>query len=167
MWTADEERINLTDAKSVGYEHFIFEIIPVGGNAPESPAFEPSAKVYIIDAEGRYLTNTTVKGVGGTPEFMARRDDDSQLWRFNLVDETGRFSLTSAADDRYVNEICNFGTNAYNPQWNTYILQEKGGLFSIRNAGNGGNNYWIVDGKHISTANIPAAESFQFKIVNK
>ena len=98
---------------------------------------------------------------------MARRDDDSQLWRFNLVDETGRFSLTSAADDRYVNEICNFGTNAYNPQWNTYILQEKGGFFSIRNAGNGGNNYWIVDGKHISTANIPAAESFHFKIVNK
>ena len=167
MWTADEERINLTDAKSVGYEHFIFEIIPVGGAATETPMVEPGAAVYIIDNEGRYLTNTTVKGVGGTPEFMVRRDDDSQLWRFNLVDETGRFSLTSAADDRYVNEICNFGTNAYNPQWNTYILQEKGGLFSIRNAGNGGNNYWIVDGKHISTANIPAAESFQFKIVNK
>ena len=167
MWTADEERINLTDAKSVGYEHFIFEIIPVGGAATETPMVEPGAAVYIIDNEGRYLTNTTVKGVGGTPEFMVRRNDDSQLWRFNLVDETGRFSLTSAADDRYVNEICNFGTNAYNPQWNTYILQEKGGFFSIRNAGNGGNNYWIVDGKHISTANIPAAESFQFKIVSK
>ena len=61
MWTADEERINLTDAKSVGYEHFIFEIIPVGGAATETPMVEPGAAVYIIDNEGRYLTNTTVK----------------------------------------------------------------------------------------------------------
>lgn len=122
---------------------------------------EPGAAVRIIDTEGRYLTNTA----GGTPEFSERRDDNSQLWRFNLVEETGRFSLTSVADDRYVNEICNFGTNAYSPLWNTYILQEKGGLFSIRNAGNGGNNYWIVNGRYPSTANIPLAESFLFKIV--
>ena len=167
VWTADEERINQDSEKNIRYEHFIFEIIPVGGNAPQSPAFEPGASVYIIDGEGRYLTNTSVNGVGGTPEFMAKKDDDSQLWQFNLVDETGRFNLTSAADGRYVNEVCNFGTNPYNPQWNTYILLEKGGAFAIRNAGNGGTNFWIVNGKHTSTANIPLAEAYQFTIVKK
>ena len=167
VWTADEERINQSSEKNVRYDHFIFEIIPVGGNVPECPVVEPSAAVYIIDSEGRYLTNTSVNGVGGTPEFMAKKDDDSQLWQFNLVDETGRFNLTSAADGRYVNEVCNFGTNAYNPQWNTYVLLEKGGAFAIRNAGNGGTNFWIVNGKHTSTANIPLAEAYQFTIVKK
>jgi hypothetical protein len=167
VWTADEERISQTGEKNVRYEHFIFEIIPVGGNAPETPAFEPSAKVYIIDAEGRYLTNTNVNGVGGRPEFMDKKDDDSQLWQFNLVDETGRFNLISAADNRYVNELGYFGTNAYNAAWNTYVLQEKGGVFSIQNAGNAGRNYWVIDGKHPSTANIPLAESFLFSIVKK
>ena len=167
VWTADEERINQSSEKSVRYEHFIFEIIPVGGEAAASPAFEPGDLVYIIDNDGRYLTNTNVNGVGGTPEFMPKSDDASQLWLFCLVDETGRFSLNSAADGRYVNELCNFGTNDYNATWNTYVLQEKGGMFSIQNAGNAGRNYWVVDGKHPSTANISWAESFQFKIVKK
>ena len=108
-----------------------------------------------------------MNGAGGAPEFAAKSDDNSQLWQFNLVDETGRFSLTSVADNRYVNELGRFGSNAYNAQWNTYILQEKGGVFSIRNAGNAGNNYWVVDGKYPSTANIPWAESFLFKIEKK
>ena len=164
MWSADEERIKPTAEKNIRYEHFIFEIIPVGGNVPESPVVEPGAAVYIIDSEGRYLTNTSVNGVGGTPEFMAKKDDDSQLWQFNLVDETGRFNLISAADGRYVNEIGNFGSNPYNALWNTYVLTEQNGKFAIRNAGNGGSSYWIVNGKHISTANIPAAESYQFQI---
>ena len=167
VWTADEERINQSSEKSVRYEHFIFEIIPVGGEAAASPAFEPGDLVYIIDNDGRYLTNTNVNGVGGTPEFMPKSDDASQLWLFCLVDETGRFSLNSAADGRYVNELCNFGTNDYNATWNTYVLQEKGGMFSIQNAGNAGRNYWVVDGKHPSTANIPLAESFLFSIVKK
>ena len=167
VWTADEERINPTNEKTIRYEHFIFEIIPVGGNAAASPAFEPGDLVYIIDNDGRYLTNTNVNGVGGTPEFMPKSDDASQLWLFCLVDETGRFSLNSAADGRYVNELCNFGTNDYNAAWNTYVLQEKGGMFSIQNAGNAGRNYWVIDGKHPSTANVPLAESFQFSIVKK
>ena len=167
IWTANEERIMQTPEKNIRYEHFIFEFIPVGAEQAKSVVVEPGAAVYIIDSDGRYLTNTTANGVGGTPEFMAKRDDDSQLWHFNLIDETGRFNLISAADGRYVNEVCNFGTNPYNPLWNTYVLTEKGGSYAIRNAGNGGSNYWIVNGKHISTANIPAAESYQFQIVVK
>ena len=167
MWSANEERITPTAERNVRYEHFIFEIIPVGGATAEPAIVERATPVCIIDNEGRYLTNTNVNGVGGIPEFMDKKDDNSQLWLFCLVDETGRFSLNSAADGRYVNELCNFGTNAYNPLWNTYILQEKGGMYSIRNAGHGGNNYWVVDGNHPSTANIPWAESFLFKITKK
>ena len=167
VWTADEERINQSSEKSVRYEHFIFEIIPVGGEAAASPAFEPGAEVYIIDAEGRYLTNMSVNGVGGRPEFADKNDSNSQLWIFNLVDETGRFKLVSAADNRFVNELGYFGTNAYNATWNTYVLQEKGGMFSIQNAGNAGRNYWVIDGKHPSTANVPLAEAYQFTIVKK
>jgi hypothetical protein len=167
VWTADEQRINQSSEKNVRYEHFIFEIIPVGGNAAETPVIEPGAAVYIMDGEGRYLTNTNMNGAGGVPEFMAKKEDDSQLWQFNLVDETGRFSLTSAADGRYVNELCYFGTNQYNAQWNTYILFEKGGAFAIRNAGHGGSNFWVVDGNRASTANIPLAEAYQFTIVKK
>ena len=167
MWTADEERIHTSGDRSVRYEHFIFEIIPVGGDVPAAPAFESGAVVCIIDSEGRYLTNTAVNGVGGRPEFTAKDDSDSQLWRFTLVEETGRFNLTSVADNRYVNEIPAFGTNAYNAGWNTYILQEKGGVYSIRNAGHSGNNYWVIDGSHLSTANVPLSESFLFQIVKK
>ena len=165
--TADGTRLTPEQAKDVRYEHFIFEIIPVGGATTEAPIVEPSAAVYIIDAEGRYLTNTSVNGVGGTPEFMAKKDDDSQLWQFNLVDETGRFNLSSVADGRYLNELGNFGTNSYNADWNTYILLEKGGTFAIRNAGKGGTHFWIVNGKHPSTANIPLVEAYQFTIVKK
>ena len=167
VWTTYVDRISQSGEKSVRYEHFIFEIIPVGGEAAASPAFEPGAEVYIIDAEGRYLTNMSVNGVGGRPEFADKNDTDSQLWIFNLVDETGRFNLVSAADNRYVNELGYFGTNAYNATWNTYVLQEKGGMFSIQNAGNAGRNYWVIDGKHPSTANVPLAESFLFSIVKK
>ena len=166
-WTADEERINPVKEKNVRYEHFIFEFIPVGGASVEAPVVEPGVAVYIIDGTGRYLTNTSVNGVGGAPEFTAKSGDESQLWYFNLVEETGRFSLVSAADKRYVNELGNFGTNPYNPLWNTYVLLEKGGVFAIRNAGNGGSNFWVVDGKHPSTANVPLAEAYQFTIVKK
>ena len=63
-----------------------------------------------------------------------------------------------------MNEICNFGTNAYNPLWNTYVLTEQNGKYAIRNAGNGGSQFWIVNGKHPATANIPVAEAYQFTI---
>ena len=48
-----------------------------------------------------------------------------------------------------------------------HILIEKGGSFAIRNAGHGGNSYWVVDGKRASTANVPLAEAYQFTIVKK
>lgn len=166
MWSATDERIVLTDDKALKAGHFIFEIIPVGGDTQAHPGVESGEAYYIMDGEGRCLTNMSVGGQGGTPTFTARREGDkAQLWRFTLVEETGRYNLTSAADDRYVNEICNFGTNQYNPLWNTYVLTEQNGKFAIRNAGNGGTSFWIVEGNRTGTANIPLAEAYLFTIV--
>lgn len=167
MWTANDERIRPTPEKNVRYEHFIFEIIPVGGETPAHPTIESGETYYIMDGEGRCLTNMNVEGTGGKPEFTTRREGDkAQLWVLTIVEETGRYNLKSAADGRYVNEVCNFGTNPYNPLWNTYVLTEQNGKFAIRNAGNGGNSYWIVDGKRLGTANIPTAEAYQLTIGN-
>ncbi|MBQ2969275.1 MAG: beta-N-acetylglucosaminidase domain-containing protein [Bacteroidaceae bacterium] len=165
MWTADEERIYQAPEQNVRNDHFIFEIIPVGGETPAHPTIESGEAYYIMDGEGRCLTNMNVGGQGGTPEFAARREGDkAQLWVLTIVEETGRYNLKSAADDRYVNEICNFGTNQYNPLWNTYVLTEQNGKFAIRNAGNGGSQFWIVNGKQPGTANIPTAEAYQWTI---
>lgn len=122
-----------------------------------------------MDAQGRCLTNNNVKSLGGRPTFANKREgDDAQLWRFSLVKENGRYILENVADGRYLNEICNFGKpDAYSPDWNTYILTEQDGKFAIRNAGNSGSNYWIIEGNRLSTAKVSQSESHIFTIVKK
>ena len=166
VWNANGERIVLTDDKAVKAEHFIFEIIPVGGEPQQHPTIESGEAYYIMDAKGRCLTNNNAGGNGGRPTFAAKRDGDkAQLWRFTIV-ENGRYKLISTADDRYLNEVCSFGKpESYSPDWNTYVLTEQGGLFSIRNAGKGGTNYWVVDGNRPATAKVSQSESHLFTIV--
>ncbi|MBR5235418.1 MAG: hypothetical protein IKV24_04375, partial [Bacteroidaceae bacterium] len=169
MWMADEERINLTEDKSVKAEHFIFEIIPVGGETKTYPTVESGEAYYIMDDNGRCLTNGNVNGQGGRPTFAAKREGDkAQLWRFIVIGENGRYRLESVADDRYVNEVCNFGKpEAYAHNWNTYILTEQDGKFAIRNAGSGGSNFWIIEGNRLSTAKTSQSEAHIFTIVKE
>ena len=169
MWMADEERINLTEDKSVKAEHFIFEIIPVGGETKTYPTVESGEAYYIMDDNGRCLTNGNVNGQGGRPTFAAKREGDkAQLWRFIVIGENGRYRLESVADDRYVNEVCNFGKpEAYAHNWNTYILTEQDGKFAIRNAGSGGSNFWIIEGNRLSTAKTSLSEAHIFTIVKE
>ena len=166
VWNANGERIVLTNDKAVKAEHFIFEIIPVGGDTQQYPTVESGEAYYIMDAKGRCLTNNNVNGQGGRPTFAAKREGDkAQLWRFTLVSENGRYNLESVADGRYLNEVCNFGRpTAYSPDWNTYVLTEQGGMISIRNAGAGGSNYWIIEDNRLSTAKVSQSESHLFKI---
>ena len=43
-----------------------------------------------------------------------------------------------------------FGVNPYSPDWNTYIiLRGENGKYAIRNAGNGGNSFWGVEGNEL------------------
>jgi hypothetical protein len=166
VWNASGERIVLTNDKAVKAEHFIFEIIPVGGDTQQYPTVESGEAYYIMDAKGRCLTNNNVNGQGGRPTFAAKREGDkAQLWRFTLVSENGRYNLESVADGRYLNEVCNFGRpTAYSPDWNTYVLTEQGGMISIRNAGAGGSDYWIIEDNRLSTAKVSQSESHLFKI---
>ena len=155
--------------KTVKAEHFIFEIIPVGGETKTYPTVESGEAYYIMDAQGRCLTNGNVNGQGGRPSFAAKREGDkAQLWRFVIIGENGRYRLESVADGRYLNEICNFGKpESYSHDWNTYILTEQDGKFAIRNAGSSGSNYWIIEGNRLSTAKVSQSESHIFTIVKE
>lgn len=165
FWTSDGTYINQGSDNQYMIKNFIFELVPVG-EEPAHPGIEEGHTYYIMDEEGRCLTNNNPNGSGNTPTFQTRKTPyaTTQLWKFQVVEETGRFKLVSARDNRYVNELGNFGTNPYDNTWNTYIIHEKGGVFCIQNAGNSGNSYWTVDGNRISNANLPAAESFLFRI---
>ena len=65
---------------------------------------------------------------------------------------------------RYLNEVGRFGANPYNENWNTYELTLKDGRYAIRNAQNGGTDYWTVspDGRFIG---FTSSEPFWFEIV--
>lgn len=166
FWKTDGTNISQGTDNSIMFKNFIFELVPVGGETKTYPGIVEGHTYYITDEEGRCLTNSNPGGSGGTPTFQARKSpyNTTQMWKFVLVEGTSRFKLLSARDNRYVNELGNFGTNPYDDTWNTYIIHEKGGVFCIQNAGNSGNDYWTVDGNRISKANLPLNESFLFGI---
>lgn len=99
---------------------------------------------YHIIYNGRYLTN---RNGSSNPTFVKDADNvnpNRQVWTIRYVSETGRYSIVSAEDSRYVNEVCNFGTNPYSDAWNTYNITSLGGLYAIQNGGNGGQLFWTV-----------------------
>ncbi len=105
---------------------------------------------YYILYQGKYLSN----GTGGaadtpqSPKFLAEVDNINparQSWRIAYDSAKGRYSLRSVYDDRYVNEIFNFGTNPYSADWNTYVITPLGDYFAIQNAERGGKKFWSVN----------------------
>lgn len=108
---------------------------------------------YYIKHNGRWLGNPQAGGKGGAPVFQADIDDinpNRQEWLIVLDPVTERYSIRNSKDERYINEIFNFGVNPYSRDWNTYIIKKNADcLFSIQNAGNGGQNFWGVDGDAI------------------
>ena len=124
-------------------------------------------KQYVIrDESGKYLTNTNPNGSGSYPQFRELNvaQKQNQLWKFTIDSTKKRYKLVSAKDNRYVNELGDFGVNAFYNDWNTYNLTEMGGLFSIQNAESAGTNYWVVNNGRIEPKNVERAESFQFNI---
>lgn len=62
----------------------------------------------------------------------------------------GRYEIRNSKDERYINEIGNFGVNPYSADWNTYVITKgENGKYAIQNAGSGGNRYWTIDGDRI------------------
>ena len=115
---------------------------------------------YYIKYGEKYLTNTKPNGKGGEPEFLAKNSDPDMLavqqWDITLVSSTNRYKIASATDQRYLNEICAFGTNPYNENWNTYNFFKKNNLYAIQNDGNGGTGFWLIDKNRFYTG----AESY-------
>jgi len=110
---------------------------------------------YYIRHDGRILGNPDAGSTGGNPVFQASIDDinpNRQEWHIKLDPVTERYEIRNSKDERYVNEIGNFGHNPYSADWNTYIITRgENGKFAIQNAGNGGTSYWNVSGDRITT----------------
>ncbi len=122
---------------------------------------------YVILYKGKYLTNRN----GSTqPTFTSEVDNinpNRQVWTIRYVPETGRYSLISAEDNRYVNELGVFGTNAYSDAWNTYDITCLGGLYAFQNGGSSGTNFWEVKTNKIqkATSNAYNPANFIFQII--
>lgn len=122
---------------------------------------------YYIKHNGRWLGNPDAGGKGGAPVFQAAIDDinpNRQEWHIRLDPVTERYSIVNSKDERYLNEVFKFGVNPFSRDWNTYIIKKKNGKYSIQNAGNGGQNFWGVEGDLIQAA-PKSADHYIFELI--
>ncbi len=174
FWTVSSSRVTQSQSTTLEPDNFIFDLIPVGGEAPEAPIVSTRDVYYIMDGD-RYLTNTNPGGSGGIPTFQTvATPGDAQEWRFT-IDPSGKnhYKLTSDADGRYVNEHGVFGTNAYYADWNTYLILTMDGMCSIQvtqAAQNAlkGERWWNVKGDRLEVdESLTRSSSYVIKIVPK
>ena len=169
FWTVSGTQIQKGNTTALP-DKYIFDIIPLGGAANE-PFIEKDEVYYIIDGN-RYLTNTNVKGSGGTPTFKeVAEPSEAQEWKI-VPDANGGncYKITSNADGRYINEYGVFGTNQYYADWNTYLLTRMGNMWSIQwtqSAAKNGAQYIIVSGDRLEAKGGARNESYTVKIVRK
>ncbi len=167
FWTANDTRVSKgSNNSTVTIGDFLFEIVPVSGTV-EHPRFDTKHSYYIKDSNGRYLTDTNHNGTG-TPKFVAEKqtDDSFQQWVMT-EDGNGRWKISSAAiPDAYINEKGVFGTNAFYSSWNTYVMTEVDGKWSIQNAGDAAKDgvyFWNINANGNITPDITdRAESYLF-----
>ena len=151
-------------------DKYIFDIVPLGGAAKEA-LIDKEELYYIMDGN-RYLTNTNIKGDGGTPTFKEVAEPAAaQEWKI-APDAGGSncYKITSNADGRYINEYGVFGTNQYYADWNTYLLTFMGGKWSIQwtqSAAKNGTSYIVVSGDRLEAKGVAQSESYTVSIVRK
>ena len=169
FWTVSGTQIQKGNTNALP-DKYIFDIIPLGGTA-KKPFIEQDEVYYIKDGD-RYLTNTNIKGSGGTPEFKSITEPTTaQEWKI-VPDASGNncYKITSNADGRYINEYGVFGTNQYYADWNTYLLTLMGDKWSIRwtqSAAKNGASYIVVSGDRLEAKSVAAAESYTVSIIRK
>lgn len=166
FWSSNGTRIQRSDVSDIKISNFVFDIIPMTGEEAH-PTIEEGTRYYIMWGD-LMLTNGNAGGSGGAPTFQKKSllKRDQQLWKLTPVESTGRYKLTNHKDGRYVNELGNFGTNAYSDGWNTYVLTELDGLFSIQNAGSGGSQFWTVEDNRLQPGDAERKDSYLFKIIS-
>ena len=169
FWTVNGTQIQKGNSTALP-DKYIFDIIPLGGTA-NGQLIDKEEVYYIMDGN-RYLTNTNVKGSGGTPTFKeVAEPGEAQEWKI-APDANGKdcYKITSNADGRYVNEYGVFGTNQYYADWNTYLLTKMGDKWSIQwtqSAAKNGTSYIVVSGDRLEAKGVALSESYTVGIVRK
>ena len=174
FWTVDGGRVKKGGSTTIQPSHFIFNLVPTDGEVPQAPIPNTRDVYYIMDGT-RYLTNTNVNGSGGTPTFTTvETPGEAQEWRFT-IDPAGLncYKITSVADGRYINEYGVFGTNAYYPSWNTFLILTMDGMCSIQITQEAesyfkGARFWNVKNNRLEMdESLGRADSYVIKIVPK
>lgn len=136
-----------------------------------APQILDNGNYYIIH-KGKLLSNGSgaAADTPGNPTFRKEIDDINsarQAWKIKYDNETRRYAIYSLYDDRYVNELGDFGVNAYSNEWNTYELYPLGDFYAIRNAQRSGTNFWTVKSSRIgkSASNTYDPANFIFQII--
>lgn len=164
FWNSNGTRINKSNSSDIVTGNFIFDLIPIDTPA-DHPTIDPDETYYII-YNGKALENTNPSGSGGNPTFRKLNPESKrQQWKLSVVDAVGRYKITSALDNRYVNELGEFGTNQFYNSWNTYILTELGGKYSIQNASDAGTDFWNTNGTRIQKGNLSRKDSYIYEIL--
>ncbi len=126
---------------------------------------------YFIKYNGKYLTN--VRG-SSNPSFVEKRDDmnpQRQEWVINMDAETGRYSIISSEDSRYINELGSFtlnnASNPYDAAWHSFNVFHLDGKYAIQNGGSAGENMWTANATRISKGSQKEAsnDTFIFEII--
>lgn len=171
LWTVEGKRIKKSASAEVLPKNFIFDIVPLGGEKVD--AVIDADGVYYIMCNGKYFTNTNVRGSGGTPRFEeADFPDETQEWNVS-VDAKGQncYKITSNADGRYVNEYAVFGTNQYYADWNTYLITLRGDEASVQltqSAIKDGVKFWVpAAGDILEAQAVERSESYCLNFVKK
>ena len=169
IWTVSSSRITKSNSNVLEPAYFIFDLVPVNGEADEAPIVSTRDVYYIMDG-GRYLTNTNVGGSGGTPTFKSvATPGEAQEWNFT-IDASGKnfYKITSAADGRYINEKGVFGTNAYYSDWNTYLILTMDGMCAIQTSQSAGVHLWNIKNDRLEQdGSIARQDAYVIKIVAK
>lgn len=170
FWTANS-RVEQSSSNKVLPDNFIFDIVPISG-AKEETLLDTDAILYIKDGN-KYLTNNNPNGSGGEPSFKeVEKPGVAQEWRITQ-DANGEncYKITSNADGRYVNEYGAFGTNAYFPDWNTYVILLRDGMYSIQTtqqSAKDGVRYWNTKTGRLEQDNgLDESSSYLIQIVDK
>ena len=169
FWTVSSTQIQKGNSTALP-DKYIFDLVPLGGAAKEELINED--EVYYITDGKRYLTNTNIKGSGGTPTFKEIAEPTvAQEWKIS-VDASGKdcYKITSNADGRYLNEYGVFGTNQYYSDWNSYLLTKMGDKWSIQwtqSAAKNDVSYIVVSGDRLEAKGIARAESYTVNIIRK
>ncbi len=164
FWTANTTRVSMgsNNTGTATIDDFMFEIVPVSGSV-EHPCIDTENPFYIKDTSGRYLTDVNSNGTG-TPKFMdlKKTSDRYQRWKF-VKDSNGRWKIISnAKSTAFLNEYGVFSTNAFYNTWNTYVLTEMDGKWSIQNAEEAGTNFWRINDNIIKTDLTDRSKSYLF-----